>query len=148
MIEGPTPQTPRDIYKQKKSGDFRGVLAGGPMSKVAQTVPQKVPQKVPQRVPLRIRALIEEEIDAFDVTRLGAQASLVDFVTSLCAPELMSVNFSGGVTQECWTVTRSNGAYRVIFMPEVGYFSLCVVSQFGPLDIGVHGAAIGCFTSV
>lgn len=122
------------------------------MSEAAQKVPQKVPQagilKVPQKVPLRIRALIEDEIDAFDVTRLGAKASLVDFVTSLCVPELTAVNFSGGVTQECWTVTRSNGAYRVVFMPEVGYFSLCVVSQFGPLDIGVHGAAIGCFTSV
>ena len=63
-------------------------------------------------------------------------------------PRLVTVNFSGGITQKCWNVTRSNGMYRVIFLPTAGYFSLCVESDFGPLDIGVHGDAIGCFGSV
>ena len=133
MIEGPAPQTPRDICGQKKGGDIRGVFAG---------------HGIAGSVPLKIRALIEAEIDAFDLSVLGARASLVDFCQSLCAPRVTIVNFSGGFTQKCWSVTRSNGAYRVIFMPKAGYFSLCVESVFGPLDIGVHGDAIGCFGSV
>ena len=54
----------------------------------------------------------------------------------------------GGLVQVCWAVTRPNGPYQVIYMPRAGYFSLCVASAFGPLDIGVHGAAIECFGSV
>ena len=58
------------------------------------------------------------------------------------------VNFSGGIQKECWRVTQSNGSYSVVYMPEAGYFSLCVDSALGPLDIGVHGPAIRCFSSV
>ena len=133
MIEGPAPRAPRDISGQKKGGEFSGVFAGC---------------DGPRPVPLWIRALIEAEIDAFDLTVLGAKVSLVDFCQSLCVPQVTVVNFSGGLTQECWTVTRPDGAYRVVFMPKAGYFSLCVESAFGPLDIGVHGEAIGCFGSV
>ena len=60
----------------------------------------------------------------------------------------MTVNFSGGITQTCWSVTKSDGDYQVIYMPRAGYFSLCVASAFGPLDIGVHGKAIDVFGSV
>ena len=128
MIEGPAPQAPRDIYSQKKGGSIQSDLAGS--------------------VPVRIGALIDAEIEAFDLSALGARASLVDFCGSLCEPEVTPVNFSGGYTQDCWTVTRPDGAYRVVYMPKAGYFSLCVESVFGPLDIGVHGEAIGCFGSV
>jgi len=129
-VIGGQPPNPRDICRERKSGALGAVLAQGAETR------------------LKIRALIEAEVDEFDIAPSGARASLEDFVTSLCTPEAVVVNFSGGLTQECWTVTRSNGAYRVVFMPKAGYFSLCVVSQFGPLDIGVHGEAIGCFTSV
>jgi len=45
-------------------------------------------------------------------------------------------------------VTHGDGTYRVVYLPRAGYFSLCVESDFGPLDIGVHGPAPGCFASV
>ncbi|MFN4101721.1 MAG: hypothetical protein ACK4GT_18315, partial [Pararhodobacter sp.] len=60
----------------------------------------------------------------------------------------VTVNFSGGVTQTCWTVARSDGCYSVLYLPGDGCFALCVDSDFGPLDIGVHGPALGCFASV
>lgn len=116
--------------------------------------------------PAAIAALVEREIRAWDPGRLAREAheatdrlgaplperwyarTLEDFRAALCAPEPVTVNFSGGITQACWTVTRANGPYRVIYLPGAGYFALCVDSAFGPLDIGVHGDAIGCFASV
>ncbi len=99
-------------------------------------------------IPDRIKHLIETEITEFRVTSEEALATLYAFRAALCEPEPVTVNFSGGLTQECWAVTTPNGDYRVIFLPLAGYFSLCVESVFGPLDIGVHGHAIGCFSSV
>ncbi len=63
-------------------------------------------------------------------------------------PHEVEVNFSGGLTQRCWSVSRGDGTYRVVFLPLAGCFSLCVESDFGTLDIGVHGPALGCFGSV
>ena len=63
-------------------------------------------------------------------------------------PKPITVQFSGGLFQTCWMVTRSNGAYSVVYLPSAGYFSLCVDSDFGPLDIGVHGPALAVFGSV
>lgn len=98
--------------------------------------------------PDQIKAMIAREIDAFDTgTEPGVQM-LEAFKAALREPKLVTVNFSGGITQKCWSVTRSDGTYRVIYLPLAGYFSLCVESDFGPLDIGVHGDAIGCFGSV
>lgn len=90
-----------------------------------------------------IRALLEEEMAA-----CSDAATLADFRGHLQMPREVEVTFSGGITQTCWSVTRSNGDYTVIYMPAAGYFSLCVESAFGPLDIGVHGPAISCFGSV
>ena len=78
------------------------------------------------------------------VTRRTAEA----FVQNRRKPRQVSVQFSGGITQRCWSVSRGDGTYRVMFLPTAGYFSLCVESDFGPLDIGVHGPALGCFGSV
>jgi hypothetical protein len=63
-------------------------------------------------------------------------------------PRQVTVTFSGGITQRCWSVSRGDGTYRVVYLPTADYFSLCVESDFGPLDIGVHGPARGCFGSV
>ncbi|WP_461405793.1 hypothetical protein [Falsiruegeria mediterranea] len=103
-------------------------------------------------IPDRIGDLIAMEVAEFDVnsaskTGVGA-ATLEAFERATCPPTQVEVQFSGGVMQTCWAVTRPNGDYRVIYLPLAGYFSLCVESQFGPLDIGVHGSAIGCFSSV
>jgi hypothetical protein len=90
-----------------------------------------------------IRDLIAAEIAE------GVAGPLVaEFRAALVEPEPIEVTFSGGLTQRCWTVTRSDGDYRVVYMPRAGYFALCVESVFGPLDIGVHGRAIGCYGSV
>ncbi|MDD9719057.1 hypothetical protein PVW51_00030 [Sulfitobacter sp. PR48] len=78
------------------------------------------------------------------VTRRTAR----DFESRRRAPREVTVNFSGGITQCCWSVSRGDGTYRVVYLPRAGYFSLCVESDFGPLDIGVHGPALGCFGSV
>lgn len=96
----------------------------------------------------QIKRLIKLEILEFDDTTDEGAATVRAFRQALCEPEQVTANFSGGVTQECWTITYSNGAYRVLFLPTAGYFSLCVESEIGPLDIGVHGKAIGCFSSV
>ena len=92
----------------------------------------------------RITRLIEAELreagrSEDKVTRATAQA----FRTTLRPPRQVVVNFSGGITQTCWSVSRGDGTYRVVYMPRAGYFSLCVESDFGPLDIGVHGPALG-----
>lgn len=99
-------------------------------------------------IPERINDLIVQEIQDYSAESESKVATLHAFRKALCEPFLVTVNFSGGLTQKCWSVTRSDGDYRVIYMPLAGYFSLCVESDFGPLDIGVHGDAIGCFSSV
>jgi hypothetical protein len=102
-----------------------------------------------QSVPDEISALIEGELAVAkrsddQVLRRTAQ----DFVRALCPPCEVTVNFSGGIRQRCWSVTRGDGDYQVIYLPKAGYFALCAQSGFGPLDIGVHGPALGCFGSV
>ena len=97
----------------------------------------------------RISGLIDAEIeealaDPDQVTRRLAE----DFARTRVRPREVTVNFSGGITQRCWSVSRGDGTYRVVYLPTAGYFSLCVESDFGPLDIGVHGPALGCFGSV
>ena len=98
--------------------------------------------------PERIGALIEGEVAAWRGRGGADGATLADFEAHLQAPRAVEVQFSGGVMQTCWAVTRPRGPYQVIYMPAAGYFSLCVGSQFGPLDIGVHGKVIDCFGSV
>jgi hypothetical protein len=96
----------------------------------------------------RIKDIVRREIDEYNVDTEFRLATLDAFRAAFREPKLVTVNFSGGVRQKCWSVTKSDGSYRVVFLPRAGYFSLCVESDFGPLDIGVHGSAIGCFSSV
>ena len=100
---------------------------------------------IPERIDALIDAEVTEALASSDrVTRRTAR----DFERSRRAPRLVTVNFSGGITQSCWSVSRGDCTYRVVYLPTAGYFSLCVESDFGPLDIGVHGPALGCFGSV
>ena len=96
------------------------------------------------------RVALLAQAEAADAPRGTAQErrTAEAFREALVRPFETSVQFSGGITQTCWTVTRTDGAYRVVYMPNAGYFALCVESDFGPLDIGVHGPALGCFASV
>jgi len=96
----------------------------------------------------RIEAMIGDEIVEAPITTQAECNTLVAFQSALVPPFETTVNFSGGITQRCWSVTRTDGSYRVVYLPLAGYFSLCVESDFGPLDIGVHGPALGCFASV
>ena len=106
-------------------------------------------QAVSEGMERRIGALLAAEIAGFDTSSRAAALTLEAFQRRrVRRHRAITVNFSGGITQTCWTVIRSDGCYSVIFMPGAGYFSLCVDSDFGPLDIGVHGAALGCFASV
>ena len=92
-----------------------------------------------------IVALVDAEVAAHK----GHPATLTDFLAHrVKRPRAVTVQFSGGIFQTCWTVTRSDGDYQVLYLPSAGYFSLCVGSDFGPLDIGVHGGAIECFSAV
>ena len=99
---------------------------------------------IPERIALLIRSEVAEEDRSDPVTSRMLDA----FETVLCPPHRVTVTFSGGLTQSCWQVTRSDGDYAVVYMPRAGYFALCVMSALGPLDIGVHGPALGCFASV
>ncbi|MGZ2256130.1 hypothetical protein [Roseobacter sp. A03A-229] len=97
----------------------------------------------------RVSGLVEAELaEALDGTDMDLRKTAELMREVLCPPRKIKVNFSGGITQDCWSVTRGDGDYRVMYMPVAGYFSLCVESDFGPLDIGVHGTALGCFGSV
>ena len=95
----------------------------------------------------RISDLIAAEVKAAPRASRQDNAVLSSFKEALVSPHETVVNFSGATQQRCWTVTRSDGTYRVVYLPQAGYFSLCVESDVGPLDIGVHGPAMGCFGS-
>ncbi len=101
-----------------------------------------------------IKRRLAAEIAAFDPTRHGHgiadwnAATLAAFRCALIEPELQLVNLPGGITDEAWVVTRSNGAYRVLWLPWADAFSLAVESRYGLVDISVHGDAISCFSSV
>ena len=96
-----------------------------------------------------VTALVEAEIRRFDGRDRADRMLLEEFQRQrVKRPRAITVNFSGGITQKCWTVTRSDGAYSTVYLPTAGYFSLCVDSDFGPLDIGVHGPAIQVFSAV
>lgn len=101
-----------------------------------------------------IKRRLATEIAAFDPSRHGHgiadwnAATLRAFEGALIEPHLQEVNLPGGITDEAWAVTRSNGAYQVIWLPWADVFSLAVESRFGLVDINVHGDAIGCFSSV
>ena len=97
----------------------------------------------------RIDALLDAELAealacADRMTRGTAEA----FMAVRQPPAEVTVTFSGAIRQQCWSVSRGDGAYEVVYMPRAGYFSLCAQSVFGPLDIGVHGPALGCYGSV
>ncbi len=96
-----------------------------------------------------VTQLVEAEIRAHDCSGRAGRMLLEEFQQQrVRRPRAITVNFSGGITQMCWTVTRSDGAYSTVYLPSAGYFSLCVDSDFGPLDIGVHGPAIQVFSAV
>ena len=73
---------------------------------------------------------------------------LKEFREALIEPHEVEALFCGGITQTCWAVTRSNGAYRVIWVPSAEVFSLAVESKYGPVDIGVHGDAVAVYGSI
>ncbi len=109
-----------------------------------------------------IKVLLSDEIRAYDpdspaARKVGQGApmspewhrkTISDLMEALIEPVETEVHFSGGATLTCWSVTRSNGNYRVIYIPWADLFSLAVESKYGPVDIGVHGDAMGCFGSV
>ncbi len=97
----------------------------------------------------RIDALLDAEVAQALLSTDRIERRTADaFVQTRRAPREITMNFSGGITQRCWSVSKGDGTYRVVYLPSAGYFSLCVESDFGPLDIGVHGPALGCFGSV
>lgn len=100
-------------------------------------------------IPEMVTRLVEAELAAFRPDGPGDRMLLEDFARMrVKRPRPISVNFSGGVAFTCYSVTRSNGDYSVLYLPMVERFSLCVDSIFGPVDIGVHGPALSCFASV
>lgn len=102
-----------------------------------------------QEITERIDGLITAEIAGMDSAARADRILIADFqALRESSPSEIEVQFSGGIRQTCWRVTRSNGAYSVVFIPMVGYFSLCADSAIGLLDIGVHGPALRCFSSV
>ena len=105
--------------------------------------------KHPVSIPEHIGALIATELQAAqESSDVMLRKTAIAFAACQRPPREVTVNFSGGLTQLCWSVARADGDYRLVYMPKAGYFSLCVESDFGPLDIGVHGSALGCFGSV
>lgn len=102
----------------------------------------------PDPMAARVTALVEAELAAFDASDRAGQMLLEDFARLRVTPRPVTVQFSGGFRQTCYSVTRSNGAYSVFYMPKAGYFSLCVDTDLGPMDIAVHGPALAVFDAV
>ena len=99
-------------------------------------------------IPNIIEKLLNEELTVRQNLNKFEEANKEAFLKARVNPSPITVNFSGGIRKICWNITKSDGTYRVVFLPVQGYFALCVDSDFGPLDIGVHGSALGCFGSV
>ncbi len=99
-------------------------------------------------IPNIIEKLLNEELSSCQNLTKFEEANKEAFLKARVHPSPITVNFSGGIRKICWNITKSDGTYRVVFLPEQIYFALCVDSDFGPLDIGVHGSALGCFGSV
>jgi len=98
-------------------------------------------QTIAERIEDVIRLELSEE--------MGPNAQLIAAFTAVrCTPYEVTVQYSGGLMQRCWQVTRSDGDCAVVYMSRAGYFALCVTSAVGLLDIGVHGPVLGCFGSV
>lgn len=101
-----------------------------------------------------IDARIDKEIAQFDPARRRHgiadwnEATLAAFKKARISPDTVEINLPGGITDFAYSVTQSNGDYRVVYLPWLGLFSLAVESKFGPIDINVHGSAIDCFASV
>jgi hypothetical protein len=74
--------------------------------------------------------------------------TISEFRDAMIEPEEVEVLFCGGMVETCFAVTRSDGAYRVIYLPWAGLFSLAVESKYGPVDIGVHGDAMAVFGAI
>ena len=94
-----------------------------------------------------IKRLIESELhdydpDAGNLRTVGQVAPmpaewhrllLREFREALVEPHEVEALFCGGITQVCWAVTRSNGSYRVIWVPSAEVS----LSPFNPLPISV-----------
>ena len=105
-----------------------------------------------QTPPERIRELVKREIAAVGAIDAPTGGDwrvrvLPEFESALVEPEPVLVEFVGA-RQTCWAVTKSNGRYRVVYVPSADYFALVVDLKFGAVDISVHGPALGCFGSV
>jgi hypothetical protein len=96
----------------------------------------------------RIQVILHEEIDACRIQADCDLRNLDAFRAALIEPVETRVKFNRDVWQKCWCVTREGGAYRVVYAPLLGCFSLCVEGDAGMLDIGVRGSALGCYASV
>jgi hypothetical protein len=94
--------------------------------------------------PARIEGLIAAELAQVP----EGNPHLPDFLAARIVPEPVEVQFSGGIFLDAFAVTRSNGRYTVVWLPNADTFALTVDGQFGPLDIGVHGPALAVFSSV
>ncbi|WP_425072081.1 hypothetical protein [Sagittula sp. S175] len=98
--------------------------------------------------PQLVKTLVDAELAAHPRDSQADRMLIEDFTRLRARHRAITVNIPGGHTQTGILVTRSNGAYTLVYMPEVALFSLCVDSMFGPVDIGVHGPALACFSSI
>ncbi len=130
MAGGRCPPDPPEYLGQEEGRNVSGAAAA---------------ESIKAEIRARIAAEIASAAPGGDPVRARELAA---FEAAVIEPFPTTVNFSGGFQQTCWSVTRSDGAYRVVYMPKAEYFALTVESDFGPLDIGVHGPAMGCFASV
>ncbi len=100
-------------------------------------------------VEARIGERVAGEMARFEASgRAGAMTLAAFKARRVRRSRPVRVTFAGGVEGTGWTVIRSDGCYSVLYLPGEDLFSLCVDSDFGPLDIGVHGGALACFASV
>ena len=107
------------------------------------------------RIVAREIALYDPVTEALKASRNGSQANAIWYENNLRAfqealidPQEVTVHFAGGFEQLCWSVTRTDGRYRVIYIPRAGYFALVMESAIGPLDMAVHGKALDVFASI
>ena len=71
---------------------------------------------------VRVKKIIEAEVKAASQMTPQDRGTVSSFRDALVQPYDTEVNFSGGTMQRCLTVTRTDGTYRVVYMPVAGYF--------------------------
>ena len=65
-----------------------------------------------------IEKLLNQELTVYQNLTKFEEATKEAFLKARVHPSPITVNFGGGVTKICWNITKSDGTYRMVFLPK------------------------------